>query len=432
MEIEPDLWLKAGGILLLLGLSALFSSVESAYFSLSKSALEKMRESGDPRAKLVSILLENARLLLSIILVGNTIVVTAAAGFAALLAIDIAAVLNINHNFAVAAEVVIMSFVILFFSELIPKFLALRKPESWAVKTANAMRLIKIILIPIGYPLASFTVFFSRLLGVDRHSVSAISESEIRALVEIGQEHGALELDEQKMINSIFEFSDTTAREVMIPRIDIIAIEENSSLEELMNTVIKKGHSRIPVYEDTIDNIIGIIYAKDLLAVTYGSSKYNVHSMLHKNVHFVPEEKKIDDLLQEFQEKKVHMSIVVDEYGGVAGLVTLEDIIEEIVGEILDEYDKEQPMIVKVDDKTVLVSGRLSVSDFNQMQNFELVPESEAYETLAGFVFSQLEEVPRKDQKFGFNDHIFVVSEVQGKAINQIRIIKESGVFEDV
>jgi len=427
--MDIDFWLRAVVVMLLLVLSAFFSSVESAYFSLSRSTLDQLRESADPRAKRAARLMDNPRRLLAVILSGNTIVITAAAAIAALIATDLAVVAGVNINLAIAIEVAVMSAVILFVAELFPKFMALRNPENWALKTSSAIRMVSWFMLPVAAPLSWFTTTLSQLMGVEQQSVAAMSESEIRTLVKVGHEHGVLEAEERRMIHSIFEFGDTVVREVMVPRIDIICVEANIPIDELLETVIKHGHSRIPVYEDTIDNIIGLIFAKDLLDVIHGGASFNLKKILRKT-HFVPEEKKIDDLLSEFQSQKVHMALIVDEYGGIAGLVTMEDIIEEIVGEIQDEYDTEQPLMKKVDERTLLANGRLTVSDFNEEQGFELIPDSEAYETVAGFIYSQLGVVPKTEQKFEYNGYHFIVDEVHGKRITRIRVVKESGVFE--
>ena len=204
-----------------------------------------------------------------------------------------------------------------------------------------------------------------------------------------------------------------------------------SKMEELKRTILDKGHSRLPVYKDTIDNIIGLIYAKDLLVMDSASAEFQMDNVM-REAYFVPEEKKIEDLLHEFQQQKIHLAIVVDEYGGTAGIVTMEDVIEEIVGEIQDEYDSEQPLIKRIDEDTFIADGRLSHSDLNEKLGFELIPEAEAYDTLAGFIFSHLGVVPKKDQSFEYKGYRFLVKEVHGKRIARIQIVKEGSVFKDV
>ncbi|MFH0765940.1 MAG: hemolysin family protein [Calditrichota bacterium] len=429
--MDIDLGLKLAVIVLLLVLSAFFSSVESAFFSLSRSALDRLRESSDSRAKRAARLMDNPRRLLATILTGNTIVNTAAAALAALAAADLALRWDVNPNLAVTLEILLVSGIILFFSELTPKLLALRNPEKWAVQSSGGLAICRVLLMPLAEPLAFFSATLARVLGIKQHNVLALSEEEIRALVQVGHAHGALELEERRMIHSIFEFGDTIVREVMVPRIDVVAVDLNVPLEELLQLVDSRGHSRIPVFNKTIDNIVGVIHAKDLLQVTQNPSRYDL-SKLSRPAYYVPEEKKIDDLLREFQTQKVHMAIVVDEYGGTAGLVTLEDIIEEIVGEIQDEYDSEQPLIKKLDNGDILVSGRIGTYDLNEMQGVELVPDSEAYDTLAGFIYSSLGHVPKKGEGFEHKGYRFVVDEVHGKRIIRVRIVREKGVLEDV
>ncbi len=430
--MEVDLWLNLAAVILLLALSAYFSSSESAFFSLSRNTLDKLRESTDPRARRVAHLMDNPRLLLAAILSGNTVVNTAAAALAAFAAVDLAHIFDFNTSLAIAIEVACMSIIILFFSELFPKFIALKDSEKYAMRVSLALLIISRALYPIAGPLSWLTGRLSVAMGVEGHSAITMSESEIRALVQVGHERGALEADERRMIHSIFQFGDTTVREIMVPRIDIVAVDVTIPLDEMLELVVDCGHSRIPVYENTIDNVIGLIYAKDLLAVTRGLVDFNLRRLIRTNIMFVPEEKKIDDLLREFQSQKMHMSLVVDEYGGIAGLVTMEDIIEEIVGEIQDEYDKEQPLVKRVDEKTLIVNGRLNIYEFNELEGFEIVPDSEAYDTIAGFVYSKLGVVPKKGQQFEYKGFSFIVDEVLNKRIIRIKIVKDGGVFEDV
>lgn len=428
--MEVDLWLRFILILALLALSAVFSSMESAYFSLSRTVVEGLRESSDPRARRVARLMSKPHQILSTFLAGNTLVNTAAAAIAALTAVDVAQSLLIDPNLAVAVEVVLISILLLFFAELAPKLLSLRNPERWAVNGATTVQVFYYLLSPLALPLAAFTSKISSLFGIEKHSMAAMSEEEIRALVQVGHEKGSLELEERKMIHSIFDFGDTTVREVMVPRIDMVSVEKSESLDDLLNLVVTKGHSRIPVYDERIDNITGVIYAKDLLKVAQSSETF-VLDKLARPPYFIPEEKKIDDLLREFQHEKIHIAIVVDEFGGTAGLVTLEDIIEEIVGEIQDEYDIEQPMSSRIDDDTLLANGRMMVDDFNEMIGYELLPDSEAFDTLAGFVYSHLGEVPTQMQEFQFEGYQFIVEQVDGKRIETVRVIKEGGIFDE-
>lgn len=429
MDIE--LWLNLVAVFLLLLLSAFFSSVESAYFSLSRSVLDRFRDSADPRARRVAQLMDDPRRLLASILAGNTGVNTAAAAIAALVAVRLSSSWTISPNLLVGLEIVLMTAVILFFSELAPKLAAMSNAERWALKSSLAVLIARVLLTPFALPLALFTGWISRLTGIERHSMMAMSEKEIRALIQVGHEHGALELEERQMIHSIFQFGDTIVREVMVPRIDIVAVEEQVPLDVLLDTVSSHGHSRIAVYRESVDNVTGIIHAKDLLMLAQNPELFHLEKILRKVV-FVPEEKKIGDLLREFQSERMHLAIVVDEYGGTAGLVTLEDIIEEIVGEIQDEYDKEQPPFKQIDEKTILADGKCSIHDLNELQGFELIPPSDAYDTLAGFVYRQLGVVPQKSQEFEFQGYRFIVEEVRGKRITKVRMIKERGVFEGV
>ncbi len=429
--MDTDSWIQLVVLLALLVASAFFSSIESAYFSLSRSVLNRLAQSSDPRARRITRLMRNPRLLLSSILTGNTIVNTTIAAISALWVIQMADTFGISSGLAVGVEVVLITLMILYFGELIPKLQAIRNAESWALHTAWLVGGIIWITFPIAWPLAKIATTLSHFFGVEQHRVMSMSEEEIRALVEVGHEHGVLEQEERQMIHSIFELGDTIVREVMVPRIDMASVSSEASLQEILTIVTQYGHSRIPVYDKNIDNIIGIVHVKDLLLAAQDPDTFNLAKSVRK-VYVVPEEKKVDDLLREFQKEQVHMAIVLDEYGGTAGLVTLEDIIEEIVGEIQDEYDKEQPLSMRIDERTVTASGRLSIYDLNQVIGHELVEESDAYDTVGGFVYSQLGVVPRRGEEFEFNGYNFKVEELIGRRISRIRVEKSEVFFNNV
>ncbi len=429
MEIDSIIQLAV--VFLLLLLSGFFSSVESAYFSLSHSEIDRLCESNNLRAKRVAQLLKYPQTLLAAILTANTIVNTAIAALTAIIAVKIANYLNINTYIVIVIQVIVITSVILFFGELIPKLQALRDPTGWALKTVNSVRIIKIITSPIAIPLAAFSANLAKLFGIEKHKVLTLSDEELKALVQVGHKHGALDYEERKMIYSIFEFGDTIAREVMVPRMDMVAVDKGTSFDELLAIVRQFGHSRLPVYESKIDNIIGIVHVKELLAVVDEKENFDITKHI-RPAFFVPEEKKIDDLLKEFQSEKVHMAIVVDEYGGTSGLVTLEDIIEEIVGEIQDEFDKEQPLIQKINEKTIIVNGKTPIYDLNAYINTTLIEESDAFDTVAGFVYSRLGRVPRRGDQFEHNGYTFQVEELHGKRIIKVKIEQKDDNYSNV
>jgi CBS domain containing-hemolysin-like protein len=267
-----------------------------------------------------------------------------------------------------------------------------------------------------------FTEWLTHIFKINKNKL-LLSEEELISLVDVSEEKGALEQDEKEMIHSIFEFGETNVKEIMVPRIDMISVSTESDLATLLNLIKTHMHSRIPLYHEKVDNIIGIIYAKDLLP--YMDQKKSIEFNprdLARPAYFVPEQKKIDDLLREFQTERIHMAIVVDEYGGTSGLVTLEDIIEEIVGEIQDEHDSEQPMYQKVSDREFLIDGSMDLEELNEELSLEL-PTEEGVETLAGFLFGLFGSVPKEKQQIDYNNYIFVIEKVIRRRIKLVRII---------
>lgn len=293
----------------------------------------------------------------------------------------------------------------------------LPQAEQWAVRFAGLARAIDVLFSPVSSLLVG-------LLGSPEmleHRLSPVTEDELKSWVEEGQVEGSLEQGERRMIYSIFHFGDTLAREIMVPRIDILALEANTTLEEAIQALNKSGHSRVPVYEETIDNIIGLLYAKDLLRVHFeGQSLSSLRSLL-RPAYFVPEAKKVDELLREMQARSVHMALVVDEYGGIAGLVTLEDIVEEIVGEIRDEYDaSEEQLYEKVSgEEAYIFHGRIDLDDFNSVMSAH-IPKDVA-DTLGGFIYSQIGRVPVGGEQVEVDNIILTVEQVSGRRIRRVR-----------
>jgi len=304
------------------------------------------------------------------------------------------------------------------FEHLAERF-PLKDPEDWALQLAPIANFLDTMFSP----LVSVLVQLQGTSDSVQRNLGSVTEDELKTWVEVGEPEGSLEPDERKMIYSIFQFGETLCREIMVPRTEVLALDVNTPLVTAINLLVESGHSRAPVYEDVIDNVVGLLYAKDLLKLhTIPADRQTIREFL-RPAYFVPESKKVDELLAEMQAKGIHMAVVVDEYGGMAGLVTLEDIVEEIVGEIRDEYDTaEEWLVQKISDEEYIFVGRVSIDDFNEALGVEL--DSDQNDTLGGYFYSHMGRVPIEGDQLRFDHWQLTVEEVRGRRVGRIRALK--------
>jgi putative hemolysin len=324
---------------------------------------------------------------------------------------------------AVAVTVAVLSLIAVLFGLFVPRAIAARHAQGTLLMLAFPLELITWITRPIVTVLFRVTQVIVRPFGGTAPQPGIVTEDQIRALIETGQAQGVLERKEQEMISSIFEMGDKTVADVMVPRTDIVGLDVTTTAQELLDRITTVGHSRIPVYEGSADNIIGILYVKDVFRrIARGDRELELRQFLRPAV-FVPETKKVDALLREMQKGKVHIAIVVDEYGGTAGLVTIEDLVEEIVGEIRDEYDVEHELVLPVSENEALMDARIPFEEVRETFGLEVRP-TEAYDTLGGFVTAQLGRFPRQGESFEAAGARFVVETIEGKRIRRVRVTR--------
>ena len=359
------------------------------------------------------------------ILIGNTLVNVGASILSVTLILEMAKSLMWNIEIALLIQIVLLTVLILIFGEITPKVWAAKYPIQFARIAAIPLYWVSILVYPISKTLTDIIKYFVSKLKIDKSSTAMLS-SEFTELASLGVEKGTIEEDEQELIDGIVSFKTVTVREVMTPRVDLAAISTETTFDELINQITESGHSRIPLYENSMDTIIGVIYAKDLLPYISNSTLRDNISLrkIARKVMYIPESKLISDLMHEFQNKNMHMGIVVDEYGGTAGLVSLEDILEEIVGEIRDEYDKEENPITKISENSYSVLGKVPIDELNELLDVDLSSENDDYDTIAGFIFTQAGSIPEVGFSFKFDNVTFIVKEVENNRINKILIEK--------
>lgn len=400
-------------------LSAFFSASETALTTLSHIKINRLLEKKAPGAKIIKYFRDNPNVLLSTILTGNNFVNIAASALATSLIISYFEKQGqLNMGIAVGVATGVMTFLILIFGEVIPKTVAIYNAEKIAVFVAPILWFFNFIIQPIAYLIGFISRPFIVLFGGKAPQKGPfITEEEIHMALAAGEKEGVIEEEERKMITSIFEFTDTIAREVMTPRPDIVGIDINAGIEGVKVAIAESGHSRIPVFENSLDNIVGVVFAKDLL-------KFNKESLREymRPVIFVPEAKKIADLMREMQAARTHFAVIVDEYGVTSGVITLEDLLEEIVGEIHDEFEKEERAIEKIDDSTYLVDGKVAIADLNEQLKIEL-PLGD-YDTVAGFIFNLLGKAPGVGNVVRYENLLISVERVHRRRITRIKIIK--------
>ena len=422
-------------LVVLILVNAFFAMSEIALISLNDAKLEKQADEGSKKAKQVLKLTKNPSKFLSTIQIGVTLAgFLASASAATTLAEMLTAVVassigeqyeNIISPIAVVLVTIVMSYFTLVFGELAPKRIGMQIPEKIAFRVVGVLKAVSKITSPFVKVLSVSTNAVVRLLGFDPNaSEEVVTEEEIRMLVDVGQEKGVIEDVQKEMINNIFEFDDLNAGDIMTHRTDVAAVDvEDDDIESFLNLAIEKGFSRIPVYEGELDNIIGIIYVKDLLKYVGKSlpAKANLKKMA-REAYFIPETKSCGELFTEMSAKKIQMAIVVDEYGGTAGILTLEDLVEAIMGNIQDEYDHEDEEISKIDDNTFTVDGTIDIEEIEELLGKNL-PEGD-YETLAGFIIDQLQFLPKDGEmnEVEFENVKFTVLKVDERRIEKIKV----------
>jgi len=392
-------------LIILFFLSAFFSSSETALLSVNRIKIEKLARKGDKRAKLVLKLLENPTKLITTILIGNNLVNIAAASISTSLAI------KLFGDLGVGIATGIVTLITIIFGEVIPKNFAIRFSEKLALIQAPILYYLEIIFSPISYFLIKLTTF---LFG--KENKEKLTEEEIRLIIEYGEKEGALKKEEVELISNILKLDEIKVKELMTPRTKIVAVEENTPIEEVLEVIKKYSFSKIPVYKNNLDNITGIIVLKDVLK----NIGKNIRSKeLKREVHFVPETKNLADLLKEMKEKKFKLAIVIDEFGGVAGLITLEDILDYLVGKISDKKSS----IVKVNSKIFIVNGDTPLVELEKELK-EKISVEEDINTVAGLLMHKLQRVPKKGDKIKINKAVFEVMDTENNKITRVRVVK--------
>tara|TARA_B110000116_G_scaffold218681_1_gene196290 strand:- start:1218 stop:2447 length:1230 start_codon:yes stop_codon:yes gene_type:complete len=401
-------------IIILIILSAFFSASETSFFNIKKHQKVSSK---------VEFLLKKPRELLTFILVGNTFVNIAIGSIAANYTLNVIQFqTSLSKENLLFVEVILVTIVILIFGEIIPKSFAIR----YSIYFSNLISLPFTILLKVFKPI--FFIFYkiSDLiikLSPFKKEETFDSEEELKMLTELVEKEGTIQHTESEMIQSVFEFDDKLVKEILTPRVDIVGIDSKSTLDEVMDLITNKKFSKIPVYVDTIDDIKGILYAKDIIPYLMGSRSSINLLKLSRIPLFIPETKAIDDLLEDFKIKKKNIAIAVDEWGGTSGLVTLEDIVEEVMGELRDPYDKQEYLFKKINDNNYIVDGSIKIYDLEENIDIDF-PDIREYDTLAGFIFDELGEIPKKGQKINYNNFVFKVFDIIKNRIDKVEIVK--------
>ncbi len=424
-------------IFVLVMVNGVFVAAEISLVTLRRSRLEQLVDEGSQAALRVRRLVDQPSRFLAVIQVGVTFIGFLASAFAAVslaraLEASLAQAAALRPYAGVLALVVVtilLSAFTIVFGELVPKTLALAHPDRFALALSGPVDLLGRLLAPVVWVLTGLTARIAGLFGADASQASRISTEELMLIVERGGQQGVLEAEEEQMIHAVIELGDRRLHEVMVPRIDIVGLHAGGTFEEAIDTIVDAGHSRIPVYEESVDEVIGILYAKDLLPfVKAGVDRPSLRSLLRTPL-FVPESMTIDDLLHELQRRKVHIAIVVDEYGGTAGLVTIEDLLEEIVGEIQDEYDVEEPISVRLSDDEVRIDGRAPVDDLAELFDVELqLADQDEYDTVGGLIYHRIGGVPKPGDRVFLQDGLtLTVETTDGRRVGKVLAVRERG-----
>ena len=405
------LWQELVGLVTLLLLSAFFSSSETAFLSSKRIRIRHLAEEGDKRAKIVQKMMKEPENVVSAIVIGNNIVNVAASAVATSVAI------SLFGNEGLGIAIGIMTFLILVVGEITPKGFAVKNAERLTLSFARPLFIVTRVLSPVATALNSIASIISRLIGGNIDKPPFLEGEEFKTFLTMAHEEGSLEEEERERLRNVYEFSDIIAREVMTPRTDMVGVDVTASLEEVRDIIVQTGFSRIPVYKENVDHIVGILYAKDLLQYLPGND-YTLGDII-RDPYPIPDTKKVDELLEEMQKRKVHLAIVVDEWGGTAGIVTIEDLIEEIVGEIFDEYDVTKIPIRRMDEDTVLFSGGVTIEEVNHVLAVN-IPEN-GFETIGGFMLDQFGHLPKEGEKISFNGVDFIVFKTDGVRIMTVK-----------
>ena len=420
-------------LIILILLNAYFAATEIAFISLNDAKIEKNAKEGNKKAKQILKMLKTPSKFLATIQIGITLAGFLSSAFASdAFADELAPVLNnlipsvsieVWRGISIVIITIILSFFTLVFGELVPKRLAMKYYEKISYATIGVIRAISIITAPFVKLLTFSTNIVSKLFGVGEAEEEVVTEEEIKMMIAEGEEKGTIERGEKQLLNNVFEFNDIIVSEIMTPRTDMYAIDINKNLREMLDEIDEFKYSRIPVYNESIDDIEGILFVKDILKPLKDNEEIDIRKIM-REPYFVPESKDIDELFKEMQQNKVQMAIVIDEYGGTAGLITMEDIIEELVGNIFDEYDEEELDIKKIDENTYIVNGMITSYELKKIFDVEL-PEGD-YETLSGYLLDKLGRIPEEDEHPVIEDEnlTYRVEEIEDRRIKYVKVCK--------
>lgn len=413
--MDPSYTWQIVSLIILIGLSGFFSMSETALMSLNKIKLRHMVEEGVAGAKSVEKLIEDPNKLLGAILIGNNVVNIGASSLATVLAT------NIFGNSGVGIATGVITILVLIFGEITPKSIAKQKSETVALMVVKPIQFIIFIFKPFVYVFTIISSLFIRLLGGDPNKAeSFITEEELKTMVDVSEEEGVLENVEKEMIFNIFDFVDLQVKDVMVQRVDIVAVDEEATYDEVMDIIKSEQFSRIPVYSETIDNVIGVINVKDFAMVENIREDFNVTKYV-REPFYTFEFKKIVELFKEMKKARNHIAVVLDEYGGTVGLVTIEDLVEEIVGEIEDEYDEEDNSIEVIKENEYVVDGSARLHDISELLGVDI--DSEEFDSVGGLMIGALGRMPEEKEEVVSNDITFIAEEIDKNRIKKVRLI---------
>ena len=420
-------------LVILILINAYFAATEIAFISLNDAKIEKDAKEGNKKAKQILKMLKSPSKFLATIQIGITLVGFLSSAFASdAFADDLAPILNswmpffsleVWRGISIVLITIILSFFTLVFGELVPKRLAMKYYEKISYATIGVIRGISVVTAPFVKLLTASTNMVSKIFGVGESEEEVVTEEEIKMMIAEGEEKGTIEQGERQLLNNVFEFNDIIVSEVMTPRTDMYAIDINDNIKDILDEVDEFKYSRIPVYDESIDDIQGILFVKDMLKPLKDGKDINIKEIM-REPYFVPESKDIDELFKEMQQNKVQMAIAIDEYGGTAGLITMEDIIEELVGNIFDEYDEEEIDVKKIDDNTYILSGTITSYELKKIFGIEL-PDGD-YETLSGYLLDRLGRIPEEDEHPVIEDEklTYKVEEIEDRRIKYVKICR--------